>query len=692
MAIVFRKLIPVVLLLLLLETAASQPSVSQPPASPRMWLIFRDRGSVATTLQSATPLSLGISQRALWRRLKVLPQNQLIDERDLPVAPEYIEAVRATGATIRTVSRWLNAVSVEAMPSQLQACAQLAFVQATQPVAVYKKRHPELSSVPILAAPSLSKDALLVSLDYGPSLTQLTNIKVVDVHSLGINGTGIIVGMVDDGYNNHHVHDAMKNIRVLAEYDFIQRDSNTSVAPNENDSQGNHGAYTLSALAGFASGKLIGSGYGASLLLAKTEVATSETQVEEDYYVEGLAWLESLGADVISSSLGYIDWYDFEDLDGRTAVTTKVARTLAAKGVLLVTAAGNEGHFRTSNPDSTGTLIAPADADSIVTVGAASPNGIIASFSSTGPTYDGRIKPEVVAQGVSVQAAVGSSTSSYIQVSGTSLSTPLTAGVAALILSARPELTPMQVREAMLQTTTRVNDGSRTATWPNNFYGWGQVNALNAVLYHAGPVFSNEPAVTLNSSNATVTLSIAAKVSAPLVTDSLFLYYRNSTSSAFQGVRLSATGQTNQYSASIPRGGGPLKGYFSARDNTGSMRTNPYNAPISLFSFTSDSVQTTPNPQPIPENFILYHNYPNPFNAGTIIRFEAPAAADVELAVYNILGQKVRTLYRGVSAPGVNQYAWNGARDDGSAVASGVYFARLSTPTATLTNAMVYTR
>lgn len=651
--------------------------------SSRVWIQFQDRDA---SLLNASPQSLGITQQALQRRAKVLPPSQLIDDFDLPPRQEYLEAIRSTGATVRAVSRWLNAVSVEATPEQRASCSQLPFVKLIQPVAVFLKKRPE-----VISLPTLHKSATSTAIDYGPSLTQLSNIKVVDVHNLGINGSDVIVGMVDDGYTNHRVHNAMKNIRVLAEYDFIQRDSNTSRAPGEFFAQGLHGAYTLSALAGFENGKLVGPAYGASLLLAKTEVDSVEVQVEEDLYVEGLEWLERMGADIVSSSLGYIDWYTFRDLDGKTATTTKAALVAARKGVLLVTAAGNQGHFRTRNPDSTGTLIAPADADSIVTVGAAASNLIIASFSSTGPTFDGRIKPEVVAQGVSVYAANGTTLTDYTYVSGTSLSTPLTAGVAALVLSAHPQLTPMQVREALIQTTQRVNDGTRTATWPNNFYGYGMVNALEAVLYH-GMAFSNRPRVFQSGNQLTVSISIASKT--PLVGDSLFLYYRSTSSAPFARVRLNPANQPNSYSAAIPAptGGVYPQAYFSARDNTGRVRTSPYNAPDSVFVLQPDSVIAVP-PSPIPDRFILYPNYPNPFNAGTIIRFDAPEATDVELAIYNVLGKKVRTLFNGRCVQGVNRFVWNDGRsDDGTPIASGVYFYRLSTPTGTLTSKLAYIR
>ena len=663
------------------------PGIAFPQGSTlHEWLFLKDRIAFSDNRPAQ---SLGISDRAMHRRAKVLPHDQLIDALDFPLPEEYLAAIRATGASVRSTSRWLNAVSIEATPEQRDACVRLPFVRTAEPVAVFARSLPERTP-----APPLYKREGVTAIDYGQSFTQLNNIKVVDVHTLGINGTGVIVGMLDDGFNNRRVHPAMKGIQVLADSDFVQRDGNTSIAAGEFRGQGDHGSYTLSTLAGFSSGQVVGPAYGASLMLAKTEVDSVEVMVEEDYYVAGLEWLERLGADVVSSSLGYIDWYTYRDLDGKTATTSKAARVAARKGVVFVTAAGNEGNYRTFNPDSTGTLIAPADADSIIAVGAAFSTGQLLSFSSTGPSFDGRIKPEVVAQGLSVYCANGGTASGYVSVSGTSLSTPLTAGVAALVLSAHPELTPMQVREAMIQTALRISDGtSKTSVYPNNFYGYGMVNALNAVLYH-GLVFSNRPQVTVNGSTMTVAISIASKN--VLLTDSLFLYYRPNINSVLQRVRLTATGQANMYSASLPWPGGTVfpQAYFYARDNSGNVRMNPYDAPASFFILQPDSVQTgIPENEVVPDHFILHNNFPNPFNPGTTIRFDAPTVSDVELVIYNSLGQRVRTLFRGNSRQGVNLFTWNDARnDDGVVVASGVYFALLRTPTGTLTNAMILMR
>ena len=452
----------------------SSSSIAQ---QQRFWIVFLDRGEQVDH-SLLNPRSLGISDRALWRRSKILPAQKFVDDLDLPVNPLYVNQLHSAGVTIRSTSRWFNAVSAELTKEQRVALAKFPFVVSVEPVRVFFRHQPEPVSLP--APQPLFKMERSSAIDYGPSLTQLSNINVVDVHARGITGDGVIIGMLDDGFNQHTVHPALKNIKILTEYDFVQRDSNTSRSPGEYSTQGNHGAGTLSVIGGFENGKLIGAAFGASFILGKTEIDGVEIQLEEDLFVEGLEWMERLGADVVSASLGYNDWYTYPDFDGRTATTTKAARIAARKGVLLVAAMGNEGNYRDAKTGSTGTMIAPADADSIVSVGAVNSSRRLAGFSSTGPTADGRVKPEVVAQGVSVYSMYGET--GYTFGNGTSFATPLTAGVAALILSAHPTLTPMQVRDRLMLTARALYDTSLgMVSHPNNFYGWGMVDAVKSV-------------------------------------------------------------------------------------------------------------------------------------------------------------------------------------------------------------------
>lgn len=391
-------------------------SRSQSAGSVHSWLYLRGKPApdVSRSHQELAE-EYGITQRSLRRRSKVLPRHLLLDERDHPVAPEYLRSIEATGARVRSVSRWLNAVSVTASPDQLKSLSRLPFVVKTHPVAALA--HPPVRTSPVHSLP-LEKSSSS-ALNYGVSAVQLSNIRITDLHALGITGYGILVGVIDDGFNNHRSHVALRDIDVVAEYDFIHRITSTQRQPWEISNQGNHGAATLSALAGIEEGILVGAAYGSSVMLAKTEMDSTESPAEEDLYVEALEWMEQSGADVVSTSLGYIDWYSYDSLDGNTAVVTKAARIAASKGVLLVTAMGNEGWYQKDSagkpiPGLTGTMITPADADSILAVGATHSDGEVASFSSTGPTADGRIKPDIMAQGVSVVAADGTTANKFI--------------------------------------------------------------------------------------------------------------------------------------------------------------------------------------------------------------------------------------------------------------------------------------
>ncbi len=691
---------------LLLLLAGIFPNLSAQQSTPKHFWIFLN-GRVGT---EATSQDLGISDRALKRRAKVLPPGKIIDERDFPVPQAVIDQIRATGATIRTTSRWLNAVSAEIAGNQLQAVSGLPFVKQIAPVGTYIVRPPQPS--PTQSAIRLGKIGGISSIDYGPSYTQLATERIPDVHALGIIGSGVVLGMIDDGFNNHRSHIALKNIRVLAEYDFIHNIPDTQVQPWENPGQGEHGAGTLSSVAGFDPGNLVGGAFGVSILLAKTEMDSSgaaDFASEEDTYVAGLEWMERQGADIASSSLAYKEFnppdtnYSYSSMNGHTTVVAKAATVAAQKGVLLCTAMGNEGGlYRDSFGNLlhiSGTLWSPADADSILGVGAASSTGVLANFSGTGPTSDGRIKPEIVAQGTSIYWADGSTTTGYWSVQGTSCSTPIVASIAALVLSAHPAWTPMQVRQAIIQTAIPVYDGTiQTQTYPNNFYGYGMADALGAVLSN-GLVFSNRPIVTVSGTDAVVTTWIRSNF--PLVTDSLALYYRTRSNPTFTRVRLVAESDTNyrnQYTVKLPAAllADSLVGYFAATDGTGT-RLSPYNAPGTLLSLdrTPDSVASLYPPiralNP-PTDYVLYHNFPNPFNPGTAIRFFAPRAEHVELIIYNLLGQRVRTLFDGTAVPGAdNEFQWIDGRDDyGRTVSSGVYFFRLKTPGSVLTNKMLY--
>jgi len=402
-----------------------------------------------------------ISQKALKRRIKVnMDKNH--NWYDLNPSANYINKVLDTGAILRGKSRWLNANSIECTESDMIEISYMPFVKEIKPVNRFRRKNIEN----IEPANSLIKAVSISAIDYGFAQEQLEQINVNTAHDNGFYGQGVTVLMLDTGYNlDHPVFDLLN---VVAEWDVINDDSTTKNEDGQDVSnQHNHGTATFSALGGYTPGKLIGPAYKADFLIAKTEMYIEEIQLEEDNYIRALEWGEAMGADVMSSSLGYTDWYTWENMDGNTAITTKAVDIATSLGMLCVTAAGNE------NGDPWNHIIAPADADSVIAVGAVNSIGVIAGFSSRGPSFDGRIKPEVSARGVSTACASGDGIS-YISANGTSLSTPLVAGAAAVLLSARPSWTPMMVREALMKTASQ--SGS-----PDNVYGYGIVDVWEAM-------------------------------------------------------------------------------------------------------------------------------------------------------------------------------------------------------------------
>jgi serine protease AprX len=436
------------------------------PAPERLWVFLTDKALTRDGEREAIDRAgVELSPRALWRRSKVGMQ---VNRNDVPVAASYVEAIAATGAEIVVKSRWLNAVSVVADAAQAAVIARLPFVREVRAVARAIEEMPEL--VPATAVPQPVGGR---SLNYGPALGQLDQIQVTDLHDDGFDGTGILIAMFDTGFDTGH--QAYRHLDLVAERDFINNDRETANQPGDPSGQDSHGTMTLSCVGGAYAGQLYGGSYHASFALAKTERVDVEIQIEEDYWVAAAEWADSLGADLISSSLGYLDWYTYEDMDGNTAVTTVAADMAAARGIVVVNSMGNEGAHAWRY------MIAPADGDSVVSVGAVDSGGARVSFSSVGPTYDDRIKPDVMALGSYAYVATTSDTATYAYASGTSFSCPITAGAVGLLLEGHPDWTPADVIAALHATATQ-------STSPDTLMGWGILQAADAMDFEPSGV------------------------------------------------------------------------------------------------------------------------------------------------------------------------------------------------------------
>ena len=550
-----------VILVLVLSVISSQQSGASLKSSAKIWILFIDRVTAPQSLARAQLVRF--SSAAIHRR--TTRAEVAFDEFDLPVQPEFIEGVRKAGATILRESRWLHGISAQCNDECRKQIQTLEFVREIRPVATYRRPNEPVTIT--------DRGELLATAkkQYGQSKEQLTQIGVPGLHKKGYAGLGEIVAVFDGGFRKDHI--AFRNQTVLAEKDFVFGDNDVTNG-GEIDS---HGTSTWSLIGGEAPGKLYGPAYQAQFLLAATEDVRSETVVEEDNWVAAFEWADQLGASVISSSLGYSDWYVPSDFDGSTAITSRIVSKAAQKGIVVVNSAGNAG------PNAS-TVAAPADSKTMLAVGAVNTVGIIAEFSSRGPTADGRVKPEVVARGVSNYFATSNSNDTFGRGNGTSFACPLVAGAAAALLSAHPDWKPAQVREALMETASQ-------AQTPDNTYGSGIINLFAASEFlPKKSVVIDEHKPLKNTSSKTAPYRVLARIRAQRgVNESqLVLNWKKEGTSVFQKVLFKpVAGKPDFFEAYIPAQtqASTILYYLTARDSKGKTTSLPFGSPKQTFTF-----------------------------------------------------------------------------------------------------------
>jgi serine protease AprX len=418
-----------------------------------------------------------LSLKSIERRLA---QQIPLTETDLPVNPDYLEMIASAGAEIIYTSKWLN-IAIIRVPDQtiLNKISKNEFIREISPADYLFKKHVASNSKSyfeterIEKLSSKSKPAQLKngrSLDYGFSLNQAQMIAVDELHNLGFTGNGMTIAVIDAGFNSANVLAVFDSLRlngqILGTRDFV-------VPGNDvyNNAISTHGMMVLSTMGGNLPGLLIGTAPKASYWLLRSEDALAEYLMEEYYWVNAAEYADSLGADIINSSLGYTEFdnpeenHTYEDMDGNTAIVTIGADIAASKGILVVNSAGNSGSSEWLY------IGAPADGDSVFTIGAVDSNGVYASFSSIGPTSDGRIKPDITAQGVNT--IVATIPSGIAGGSGTSFSSPVIAGASACLWQANPTFSNIDLLNAIKMS------GSQSSS-PDNFKGWGIPNFILA--------------------------------------------------------------------------------------------------------------------------------------------------------------------------------------------------------------------
>lgn len=447
----------------------------------RYWIEFTDKNNSPYSLNNP---SAYLSTRAIQRRQR---QGIAIDSSDLPVNQVYLDSLIAKGASIRHKSKWLNGATIEVPNMQVLSDIQaLPFVRSSRKNGRIAYNRPQTDEGKWLGkvenSPVLRIDRL-TNADYGVSYNQIRMHNGDVLHNLGYRGQGMRIAVFDAGFINVNTLACFDSIfaenRLVDAYDFVDLTTNPYVFDS-------HGTYVLGCMAGIISNELIGTAPKAQYMLYRTEnnVNGSENQIEEDNWVAAAERADSAGADVFNTSLSYTTFDDptmnhtYADMDGNTARITRGADLAARKGILVVVSAGNYGNGGWTY------IGAPADGDSVLSVGATNAEGQRVGFSSLGPTSDGRIKPNVMAQG---QAAVSCALNGQgvTFVSGTSFSGPIMAGLATILWQAYPTRTNMEIYEALLQSAdNRAN--------PNNQIGWGKPD-----LQFALTLLSNQPEQSL---------------------------------------------------------------------------------------------------------------------------------------------------------------------------------------------------
>ena len=406
---------------------------------------LKDKAATDYSLQKP---EMYLSKKSIERRKR---QGLEIDSTDLPVCKKYVDAIRKKGVHVLVTGKWDNFVTVSCNDSMLIAeIAGLPFVRSTERVwRGVAKRASERDS---LINKPLRTDSL-----YGPAITQIKMSHADRLHEAGFKGQGMTIAVIDAGFHNVDKIEAMKNINILGTRDFVNPEADIYA-------ESSHGMSVLSCMAMNQPNVMIGTAPEASYWLLRSEDEYSENLVEQDYWAAAIEFADSVGVDLVNTSLGYYSFddptknYRYRDLNGHYALMSREAAKAADKGIVVVCSAGNSGS------GSWKKITPPGDAENVITVGAVNKYGVLAPFSSVGNTADGRVRPDVVDVGLG--SDVMGTDGNLRHANGTSFSSPIMCGMVACLWQACPELTAKEIIELVRWSGDR-------AVFPDNIYGYG---------------------------------------------------------------------------------------------------------------------------------------------------------------------------------------------------------------------------
>lgn len=447
---------------------------------------FKDKNDTPYSLDNPAAY---LSSRSIQRRSE---QHIAIDSTDLPINPNYISQVVNQGVFFHSASKWMNGITVQTTDSSLMGLIRpLSFVQQVYytgkilttgqpaPALRTKRMDPEDTQ-------EFEHDVEPVyELEYGYAAAQLNQLNGKVLHDAGYTGKDILIGVLDAGFRNVNTNPAFDSLRIQNRLSGAKSIIDPSVNVYQEDT---HGANVLSIMAGNLPGQFVGVAPHASYWLIQTEYVPSEYMFEVDFWVRGLEFADSLGVDVINSSLGYTQFDDttmnfiYADMNGQVSRASRAAYLAFRKGIIVCTSAGNDGNTTWKHISS------PADADGILTAGAVNTNGTIAAFSSFGPTADSRIKPEVCATGWGT-TLVDLNGNLVFNGNGTSYSSPIIAGLTACYLQYCKEQLPQSYNIDLIRQHI-INSANRFSS-PDNQYGYG-IPDFQHVLYQTATNNRNE--------------------------------------------------------------------------------------------------------------------------------------------------------------------------------------------------------
>lgn len=455
-------------LLLIAAIGADAAKVKTPGRKTYIYRYYLTDKS-ATTFTTDKPQRF-LSQKSIARRER---QGIGIDSTDLPIPHAYVRQFAVRGTEVLGTSRWQNTVLVRSADTTLlNRLAQLPIVRESRCVYVAPDSVEKHEDIRWNVHTSFNRWDSVRNDPYGMARQQIEMLGGVQMHEAGFTGRGITIAILDGGFQNYNQIPALQQAHILGVHDFVEpHPAEVLMASNSSFHYIDHGTKVFSAIAARAPEVTMGTAPDAAFWLLRSEEHDTEQPVEEDYWTMAAEFADSVGVDVINSSLGYYAYddplpsYRLRDLDGQTALVSRSASMLAGKGIVLCNSAGNSGMGQWKK------IGVPADAPNILTVGAVDGNGRLAPFSSVGPSQDGRVKPDIVARGSNTTLLSGRGT--LVHDMGTSFSTPVVCGMVACLWQALPSLTAYEIIELVRQSANQYDA-------PDNIYGYGMPDFWNA--------------------------------------------------------------------------------------------------------------------------------------------------------------------------------------------------------------------